>query len=119
MSSQSFRFARAIEKVDILPQPIPGFNVRGKTEIYTKFGGLVSIGIITVMICFATVKFIQLESRSNPLISQVLQEGFYTESDKFNTTEENFRLAFTLEDYSTGKQKADPKYIKLFARVTG
>ena len=44
---------------------------------------------------------------------------FFTENEQFNMQEEKFRVAFSLEDYSTAKLKADPRYIKFFVRTVG
>ena len=43
----------------------------------------------------------------------------FTENDQFNMQQEKFRVAFSLEDYSTDKLKADPRYIKFFVRTVG
>lgn len=108
---------RTLEKFDLFGAPIPGFNIKGKTEARTYSGGLLSLLISTVVLMFAVIKFLQLIDRYNPNISQVLQKSYYTENDLYNTRENNFRLAFSLENYIDGKVRLDPKYVKPFLRI--
>ena len=98
---------------------MPTFNLRGQDKINTLTGCIVSLMLISLTLVFASQKALHLVDRYNPDISQLLVTNAFTELDVFNTKEEKFRLAFTLEDYLTSKLKADPRYIKFFVRRHG
>ena len=65
-----------IRSLDLFQQPIPGFNIKGKTSEGTLLGSLVSISLIVVMILYGAIKFDILTNRVNPTISveEELQE---------------------------------------------
>ena len=61
---------------------------------------------------FGLTKFKHLWEKYNPDISFGKEDQAFTWEDKFNLKSENFKLAFTVEDYRTGKMKNDPHYVK-------
>lgn len=73
--------------------------------------------MLNILLMFAVIKLVHLLDRYNPNISQFLQRSFYTETDMFNTNKNNFRMAFTLENYLDSTTKIDPRYVKPFVRV--
>lgn len=78
---------------------------------------MLSVAISIVVLLYAALRFTHLVDHFNPSISQILQQSYFTDEDVFNTREENFRIAFSLEGYSDKKQKLDPKYVKSFVRL--
>ena len=62
-------FSDAIRSLDLFQQPIPGFNIKGKTSEGTFLGSLVSISLIVVMILYGAIKFNVLTNRVNPTIT--------------------------------------------------
>lgn len=53
--------------------PIVGFNVRGQNDVKTNCGGFVTMVIAIIVLLFASMKLIELESHKNPVISQYSQ----------------------------------------------
>ena len=103
--------------MDYYGRKLPTFNMDGHEKVYTYCGSLTSIGVSLVMLLYAFIKFNHMMAKHNPNISQVLQKNHFTENERFVPLNENFRFAFTLEDYLTAEVKDDPKYIKLIARI--
>ena len=112
-----FSIQGALHTLDHYGRSLPVFNLRGQTKIHTYCGSLTSLSVYIIMLLFAVIKFNHLVAKHNPNIAQVLQKNTYDENDRFVPVDENFMLAFTLEDYLTGEVKDDPRYIKLIARI--
>ena len=68
---------------------------------------------------YGSTRLTQLFSKYNPDITRIPQEYVYTESDKFNLKQENFRFAFTLEGANDRERKDDIRYIKYFVQLYG
>lgn len=118
--SDHFAFGMAqgvLAKIDIFGTDLPGFKLKGKAQVYTACGGLLTTCISIVLLLFASLKFIHLVDHYNPNVSQIQQQAYFTEEDVFNAREENFRVAFSLEGYSDKKSKLDPRYVKSFVRI--
>ena len=107
-----------LEEIDAFREPIPVFNIRGKTSVSTRAGGLLTICIFTVVIMFAIIRFEHMMSKYNPNIND-----YYVDLEKgqdANLNEANFRIAFTVEDYYAPHQlKDDDRYVRWLFRVLG
>ena len=51
------------------------FNLGGRHKIASVSGTIVSVFITFLLIVYTCIKFIQLETRANPLISSYIEEG--------------------------------------------
>ena len=91
----------SLKKFDLFGQPYPAFNLRGKNEINTFCGSIVSIVIIYIVIMFGSLKFAHLLSHHGPTINTYTQKNAFTSEDIFNSEENDFMVAVTLEDYFT------------------
>ena len=67
---------------------------------------------------FGLTKFKHLWEKYNPDISFVTDEYAFTSEDKFNMKSNNFKVAFTVEDYLTNEMKNDPRYVKYVVSLT-
>ena len=53
---------------DFFQEPIPGFNIEGRTTVGTLIGSLLSISLVIVMTLYGEIKFDILVNRLNPTI---------------------------------------------------
>ena len=90
-------FPKVLRKVDIFGAPLPSFNLNGAEAVKTNIGGCISLLIITITLLFGLRKIQEMLMRRNPEIMQFVLENAYDVSDKFNTREENFMMAFAIE----------------------
>ena len=58
-----------ISYFDLFKEPIPGFNIEGRTSVGTLLGSLLSICIIIVMLDYGEIKFEILVNKVNPTIT--------------------------------------------------
>ena len=55
----------------------------------------------------------------NPIISTLVLPSFFSDQDILNLEENNFRLAFTIENTLDRERRDDPRYVKWSARFYG
>ena len=55
---------------DLFGQPIPAFNIKGKDQVKTAIGGILSAIIITVTLGYTIMKIPDLILKSNPIINE-------------------------------------------------
>ena len=55
--------------MDAFGQKLPSFNIKGSDNVNSIAGGVFSIALYVVVICYATLKFSHLASRHSPNIS--------------------------------------------------
>ena len=85
-----------LEEIDAFSEPIPVFNVQGKTSVKTRAGGVVTILIATTVILYAAIKLTHMITRHAPNIND-----YYVDAEKdhdANLNDYNFRIAFSVED---------------------
>lgn len=56
--------------------------------------------------------------KKNPEITAVLFRDEFDDEEIFDTRKEDFRLAFTVEDYFTNENRLDERYVKWFVKHT-
>ena len=105
-----------LKQIDMFGKPMPAFNIHGKDEVNTSCGGFVSLVIIFITIMFGGLKLSHLTTRKGPTINTYVQTDVFSGEDVFNTVENNFMAAFSLQEYMTFEFKNDPRYVKWFAR---
>lgn len=72
-SKRKHRFIDRMRMFDMFGQPLPTFNVRGEEFLKTKFGAFVTMLLITSIMIYGMLKFIQMESRANANISEYVE----------------------------------------------
>ena len=105
-----------LKQIDLFGKPMPGFNLRGKDEVNTSCGGFISLVILFITIMFGCLKLSHLMTRKGPTINTYVQTDAFSGEDHYNTVDNNFMVAFSVEDYLTYEFKNDPRYVKWFAR---
>ena len=107
-----------LESVDAFGTPLPTFNIKGRQAVHTRFGGFCTLIISTIIMLYASVKFIHLQTRHNPRLSMYYSNVPPDFSVSLN--EKNMRFAFAIEDFLVPKQlKNDPDYVKWVVRLFG
>ena len=107
-----------LEHIDGFGLPLPTFNLKGKQMVHTRIGGVCTLLITTIVLLYATIKFIHLQTRHNPGMSAYFKD---TAPDfVVNLNEQKFRFAFSIEDFIVPKRlKNDPRYVKWIVRLFG
>ena len=111
--------ACSMTKFDMFGSPLPGFNLKGQKTMKTNLGALVSLFQITLVILFASVKFIELESRAGYDISSHDQLYLSSRSNPANFSELDFKVAVSFVGYRDQQFKNDSKYVKWITRMVG
>ena len=60
---------RVLSHLDLFKQPLPQFNLKGQDSISTRVGGFCSLFLLGIILLYSTVKFNQLRTLANPIIS--------------------------------------------------
>ena len=107
-----------LERMDAFGMPLPSFNLRGKEFIRTRLGGVCTLLILAIVLLYASVKFMHLQTRHNPTMSSYFKDTDPNFSVDLNSLD--FRIAFAVEDFLLPKKlKNSPKYVKWLFRLFG
>ena len=93
----AWKAQNVLEKIDVFSEPIPNFNIRGKTKLTSWPGGFMTICVATIVLMYATVRFEHMISKINPNINDYLVD--LEVGQDANLNEYNFRIAFSVEDF--------------------
>ena len=104
-----------IKQLDMYGLPMPGFNIEGEQVMTTNTGGVVSVMIIYVTLLFAILKFVNMLNKENPTVFSYFEPDAVDVDYMFNMIDEDFMIAFSLEDYNTGETKMNTDYVKFYA----
>ena len=104
-----------IKQLDMYGLPMPGFNIEGEQTLNTNTGGVCSIMIIYVTLLFAILKFVNMINKENPTVFSYFEPDAVEVDYMFNMIDEDFMIAFSLEDYNTGETKMNTDYVKFYA----
>ena len=72
---------RVLPKIDTFGANIPTFNLRGKTQVHTLAGGVLTFVITVIMLVYATIKLLQLATKDNPTVSEFTETSFFDYND--------------------------------------
>ena len=101
-----------LRTIDMFGQLYPGFNLQGQQKVRTSCGGFTSLVVLYTVFMFALLKLIHLITHHQPDINMYKLTDVYDESYIFEPGDENFMVAFALEDYFTYEFKNNSDYIK-------
>ena len=76
-------FMKQLLHFDLLSTPLPTFNIKGKEDIRTYTGSIVSILIISAVFLFASLKLEHLLSRKNPSVVEITERYAIPSDEKF------------------------------------
>ena len=95
-SPRHFEF---LSKFDIFALEWPQFNIAGREKLSTLAGGLGSLFIMLITFLYGSAKLMKMYLRENPTINNYMRHDAYTNNEKFNFKDENFMMAFALENF--------------------
>lgn len=117
--SEVDRLTSRIKSFDWYGVQVPSFKLKGKDKVNTWPGACATYVFHVILLAYFITKVIYATSEHNPRVSALYQRDFYTERDQYNSTQENFQMAFTVENALDNESRLDENYVKLFARLTG
>ena len=112
-------FTDFFEKIDLFKSEVPRLNLKGRTEIPSVCGGILSAVMLTITILYGGFKVQHLVNRANPTVSTWKEESVITSDDVLNFRDSNVRFAWAIEGVLDLKLKNDPRYVKTMFRLTG
>ena len=99
-----------LKNIDNFSEALPSFNINGRSDVKTFFGGIMSLSIIMVTIAFGVMKMQHLVERKNPQINT--NDAPLEDGTTYHTGNEDFMWAFAAERYDNFEGLSDPRYIK-------
>ena len=110
---------RTLDAIDLFPQGIPSFNIKGRDSVSSLSGGIFSLLIFAIMIFYSSVKFVHLISHHNPTVSSYKNEFYFDSSQEVDLYESSVHFAFGVEGFFDGELKDDSKFVKYLVRMYG
>ena len=107
-----FKFIR---KIDIFYTDLPGFTFQGNSKGTSTVGGCATLFITLLSIQYGLIKLQGLLERLNPSVISVIRPNEIDSDQKYSTIENNFAVAFGIENYFSNESLDDSKYIKWVA----
>ena len=83
----------------------------------TAFGGCLTSSILVLTLAYTLLKFSDLYTKDNPVVSQMTIQDYYSLTDELSLKDINFKFAFTVEGYYDNKRKIDPRYVKQLVKL--
>ena len=116
---KSLRLSNLLEKIDLFGRPLPVFNLKGETKVFTVTGGLVSFAITVIVLCYGALKFQHMIMKHNADVTSVLETDVFDFNEITNLNDVGFRVAFSVRGYRKKELKDDPRYVKYLVRMFG
>ena len=114
----SWHISNALTNLDFFGKDLPTFNIKGEGRVNTVFGGMVTSSIIMLTLAYTLLKFSDLYTKDNPVVSEVIVQDYYSPIDELSLKDINFKFAFTVESYYEKKRKDDPRFVKQIFRLS-
>ena len=118
-SRKRWGMEKILQRIDVFGRPLPAFNIKGRSEVNTRVGGLISLIIISTVLVYASIKLMFLIKRHNPQLSSYSRDSIYIDGETVILNEQNFRIAFAIEGFGDTAIKLDPRYVKYIFRMYG
>ena len=61
-----------LQRIDKFGEPIPAFNLKGKNQIRTPFGGIMTITIIFFTLGYFLQKLNTILEKENPILNYII-----------------------------------------------
>ena len=85
----------------------------GRESLGTVYGASISLMIVALTLSFATVKFDSLMHKRNPTVSRYTDQiAIGKDKAIYPGEDDDFMIAFALENAKTGELYSDPRYVK-------
>ena len=66
-----------IERLDIFGANLPLFNIKGKTQVLTKMGRVLSLFVLMTWLSYGALKLTQMYKKHNPFISDITEKNSF------------------------------------------
>ena len=83
-SQSPYSLTNRLSAIDNFGEPIPSFNLKGKTHMTTWVGGLLSAIILTITLAYATQKLHALYLGLDPTINENIQTNYFGKENGLN-----------------------------------
>ena len=100
-----------VNRFDIYGSSIPAFNFEKDKSIGSLPGLFCSILTVILFFLYASKKLQMLTAFNDPLVSTIIEESAFSDSDGMNLHEEKLKIAFLVTDYSSNQEKSDPNFV--------
>ena len=67
------------------------FNIKGKSHVYTKTGGVISLCVLMTCMSYGAVKLSHVIDKHNPFISEITEKNFYDAEVKLDLNAIKFK----------------------------
>ena len=104
-----------LRQMDRFGQPIPAFNIKGKNQINTVSGGIMSAIILMVTFGYFLIGLQSLIVGTNRVINYNVVHSHYGIEQGLNMKEKNLRIAIAILGNYDWLMKYDRKYVRLVA----
>ena len=105
-----------IDKLDVFATTIPSFNLEGRQEIGSVVGSIGSIIAFTLVLSFAILKLIHVQTGKSPIIGESREFGRYaSRNDTIDMNQQ--KLAFTARNLITGDILNDPSHVEWLVAI--
>ena len=108
-----------LKRIDAFKIDLPTFQLNGKQQVASIYGGILTILMLGLMLWYAGLKLEMLITRANPTVSTFKEEFVLTSEDRLNLKDAGMYFAWTWEGYNDKKLKDDPRYVKQLVRLSG
>ena len=110
-----------LERIDMFGANLPMFNIEGRQKVSSVTGAICTIMLMCIFLMYASLKLVQMITKHNPQISELIETNFYSSDDnsveRINLDEIGFNLAFSVEGRKDRVRKDDAKYVKYVVRA--
>ena len=117
--SGKYRIGTIFNQIDLFGRPVPSFTLKNQQKITSIVGGLFTLFITCMMLMYGSIKWRELATKSNPLITQAVIQNEFDSSQIVNLNDRNFRIAFAVTGAFDNNSRDDPRFVKWFARIFG
>ena len=107
-----------LKSLDSFSTPIPSFNLRGDGRVRTYVGGLSTLLVAFVTFIYGLQKLLDLFERQNPTINTIVNKNVIANEERFSVVDQNFMMAFAVENYFSSETLEDSTYLKWAAVYT-
>ena len=108
----SWHIGNVLTNLDFFGKDLPTFNIKGEGRVNTTFGGCISSSILMLTLAYTLMKFSDLYTKNNPVVSEIIIQDYYSQTDELDLNDINFKFAWSVENYYEEKRKNDSRFVK-------
>ena len=88
-SESPWHISSILRKIDRFGKPIPAFNMKGKDQIKTVIGGIMTTAIITLTLGYFVIKFQDLMAGTDQIVNYNVLHSYYSGKEGLNLFDAN------------------------------